>query len=248
MRERVSVIHGKKPIILVVPHGADDTNTAVIAEFAAKYTNCCAVINRGFERSEEVNEAKDLADCNRIDHVKQEVVFDEFLRPIKKFREKFVHKSFNANLSTGSRPGVYTTADPVHIFYIHGCGDGVHKEAGELVQVIVGYGLGAIKHSLSCDLWRKDAFVQLFQDYAVDGNVYEGKSGGKYAGRDSNNMNQYFRKHERYENTHSMQLKFPYSWRNTETSASLTGILLSTVLVDYLEETEFDGASQELFI
>ena len=84
MKERVGIIIGKNPVILVAPHGADDTNTDIITERVAKKADCYAVINRGFERADFVDVIKDKADCNKIDHCKQEVVYEEFLKPIIK--------------------------------------------------------------------------------------------------------------------------------------------------------------------
>lgn len=245
MRERVSVIQGKRPVILVAPHGADDTNTAVIAEQAAKQLDCFAVINRGFERADYVDVDKDKANCNRIDHVKQEVVYDEFLRPILRTKDKLIQKWYKSNPWYTGNP-----ADPCAclIFHIHGCGDLVHKEANEPVEVIVGYGLGTKKNSLTCENWRKNCFVDLYRNYAQDGDVFEGAGGGKYAGRDSNNMNQYFRKHVEEPFVDSMQLEFPYSARNTESRAVVTAMLLSTVISDLLQYSSYDLEPPQKFI
>ncbi len=94
MRERVTVIYGKKPFLLVAPHGADgdDINTAIIAEETALALGCNAVINRGFERSDNVDVDDDQANCNRVDHIIQPVVYDEFLKPIIKIKDKLNSK------------------------------------------------------------------------------------------------------------------------------------------------------------
>jgi hypothetical protein len=248
MRERVSTIIGKVPVILVAPHGADDTNTAVIAEHAAKQLNCYAVINRGFERSDVVDVDKDKADCNRIDHARKDVVFDEFLRPIIKFKERCLQKSLSKKLQTGTWSGKYPMSDPVHIFHIHGCNNSVHNEANEPVEVIIGYGLGIKKDSLTCDEWRKNCFVDIYRNYANDGDVFIAKGGSRFAGRDSNNLNQYFRKHEMDANVHSMQLEFPFSARNSESRAVLTAMLLSTVILDYLSFEQYEKEPKPKFI
>ena len=74
--ERVSVIEGKSPIIIVAPHGykGDDENTDLIAEEIANALHCYAVINRGWERSDSVDFMKDKADCNNVYHCKEDVV------------------------------------------------------------------------------------------------------------------------------------------------------------------------------
>lgn len=236
MRERVTTIHGKEPIILVCPHGADDTNTDIITELAAKHLNCYAVINRGFERDDEVDVDNDRANCNRIDHIKEEVIFDEYLKPIQKFQQKISQKG--QKTAGSAYNGIaywYQPSSPCHIFHIHGCGNLVHKTAGEQVEVIVGYGLGAKKDSLSCNPENKDLFIKLWRNYATGGEVYTGAGGGKYAGRDSNNMNQYFRKHITDMSVQSMQLEFPFSMRDSASQATTTAMVLSLVLQDYLK-------------
>jgi hypothetical protein len=243
MKERVSTIVGQRPIILVAPHGADDTNTDILTELTAKTINCYAVINRGFERADSVDVNKDKADCNKITHCKQDVVFEEFLKPILKFKDRIIQKSILANRSSNNFYGNIPLTDPVSLFFIHGCGDIVHKEAGEKVALIVGYGRGTKKDSFSCDLWRKNLFVDFYRHFSFNkmhnqitkdlGDVYEGRGGSRYAGRDSDNLNQYFRKHEMDTDVHSMQLEFPYSFRNSIEAVSETASLLANVLEKY---------------
>ena len=225
MKERVSIILGKKNVMLVAPHGADDTNTDIIAEQAAKELNCYAVINRGFERSELVDVNNDKANCNRIDHCKQDVVYEEFLKPIIKLKNKIVHK--------------WHKISELNIFYIHGCGDIVHKRAGEEVAMVVGYGLGIKKDSLTCQLWRKNLFCDCFEN-VVKKSVFEGKGGGKYAGRDTNNLNQYFRKHSNDAMVQSMQLEIPYKFRKNKEEASNMGTVLAFVISNYLKYNHYD--------
>lgn len=230
MRERVNVIHGKHPILLVAPHGPDDTNTALIAEMTAANVQAYAVVNHGFDRGEEVDVNNDIADCNRVDHCMSEVVYDEFLKPILKIKDKITKKS----------TGLLEDPKQLFILYIHGAGDIVHKEANEPVDVIVGYGLGKEKDSITCKAWRKNLFVDLWRNYSNDGEVYEGSGSGRYAGRSSNNMNQYFRKHELNRQVQSLQLEFPFSMRNTESRATITAMMLGLVLKDILKHDSYD--------
>lgn len=252
--ERVTVIQGKVPIILVCPHGADDINTDIITECAANTLQCNAVINRGFERADFVDVDNDKANCNRIDHIKEDVVCEEFLQPIEK-----IEKKLRKNNSTGGFVGWNNAAghgftgwfshpNPIHIFHIHGCGNAIHKQAGVQVGAIVGYGLGLKKDSLSCDLWRKNLFVHLFRWQYQLHEVLEGKRGGKYTGRDANNMNQYYRKHKDYSWVQSMQLEFPFSTRDTKETAKLAGANLAVILHHYLQYKEFTGSPDERFI
>jgi len=240
MRERVNTIIGKNPVILVAPHGADDTNTSIIATYAAKILNCYAVINNGFERADFVDETKDKADCNRVSHCKSDIVFEEFLKPILKFKN---------NILNSNKFLIYKNKNVVNIFYIHGCGDAIHKNAGTKVSIVVGYGLGTKKDSLTCELWRKNLFLKEYSKKlsevsyeSAKGIVLEGKGGGQYAGRDSDNLNQYFRKHDMDLRVKSMQLEFPFSCRKTKINSSETGHLLGMVIKDYINnDSVFDS-------
>lgn len=245
MRERVSVIQGKLPVIFVAPHGADDINTAELADEAANELGCYAVINRGFERSDVVDVEKDQANCNRCDHCKEDVVFDEFLKPILKIKDRLIQRWHSAQPWYANNP-----ADPCAclILHIHGCGNLVHKTAGEDVGIIVGYGLGAKKDSLSCEVWRKNAFIDLFRQYYPNGDAFEGKSGGKYAGRDTNNMNQYFRKWLVEPLVDSMQLEIPYNIRASRASVSVMATTLAVVVSDLLKFSSYAKEPKAKFI
>ena len=244
MKERVSLRIGKSPIILVSPHGCDDNNTDIVAEKAAEQLDCYAVINRGFDRSETVDVNNDKANCNRCDHIKEDVVYEEFLKPILKFKDKILKK---IKLPMGGHGGWGWNLPDVDspkclIFCLHGAGDKVHSTANETVEVIVGYGLGTKKDSLTCELWRKNLLVDLYRKYSNDGDIFEARGGSKYAGRSTNNLNQYFRKHDLNPWVDCMQLEFPYSHRKTETRAELCATLLATVLQDFIE---FEGYQNE---
>lgn len=245
MRERVFTRMGKQPVILVSPHGADDNNTAALTKQAADKLDCYAVVNQGFERANHVDVNNDLADCNRVDHAKEPVVYDEYLRPIVKFhsllwrRAPGYHPHHPYPASQGNKPLV---------LYIHGAGNGVHTTAGEQVGVIIGYGLGSKKDCLSCDPWVKNLFVDLYRQYGTPGECFEGKGGGKYAGRSSNNMNQYFRKHLNTRAVNCMQLEFPWSTRNTASEVALTATLLAVILEEHLKYTSYDETPVPKFI
>ncbi len=233
MRERVFLRIGKKPIILVAPHACDDSNTATIAIKAAEKIDAFAVVNQGFERATAVNVAEDKADCNRVDHIQQPVVEDEFLKPILKFVKASTAKLFQLPSTWNYGPYWNRPAgsnDHVLIVLVHGAGDIVHKLAKEPVEVIVGYGLGNVKDSLSCEKWRKDLFVEQYRRVATEGDVFEASGGSNYAGRAANNLNQYFRKHRNDPMVESMQLEFPFSVRKDQHKAELTAAKLAVVL------------------
>lgn len=254
MKERVSTIIGKSPIILVAPHGADDTNTDIITERVANNVNAYAVINRGFERADFVDVLKDKADCNKIDHCKEDVVSEEFLKPILKAKDRLLHSGLGL-WQYQPKSKRKTTPDHVTILYIHGCGNVVHKEAGEMVSLIVGYGLGTKKDSITCDLWRKTLFVDLYNKSLINknlkttyGNVFEGRGGGRYAGRDSNNLNQYFRKHQPDWTVHSLQLEFPFSARSSSEALDHTVSLLTYTINEYRHFDRYDAEPYPKFV
>lgn len=218
MRERVLAITGNVPIILVAPHGVDDINTGNIVEGIRKRFDCYAVINWGFERNDFVDVANDKADCNRVNHCQEDIVREEFLLPIRRYVRN-----------------IQKNNDVAHIFYIHGCGDHINQGRANPIDCIIGYGLGVlVENSLTCNLWRKNNLIHSFQnDGNAIWNVAQARASGKYAGRNPNNMVQYFRKHELNPSVQSMQLEIPYSLRKIKSQAINLGEHLSYVLRDY---------------
>jgi len=231
-RERVSVIHGTRPIIIVCPHGADDTNTDAVAESCASVLGAYAVINRGFERSELVDVLKDKADCNRVDHVTEDVVDEEFLNPILKFK-KMCRKQYS-NKHT-------------FIYYIHGFGNQVERAAGAAIDIILGYGEAEKYNSYTCELWQRNLFIESYRQMTTGGDVFVGRAGGKYAARNTNNMNQYFRKHQIDKKVDSMQVEIALRLRDDETRARMTGVALATVMDTVLQSDSFDRPMGEIF-
>lgn len=241
MRERVFTRHGKKNVILVAPHGADDNHTIDIAKRAAEISDCWAVINQGFERSPQVDTEDDKANCNRVDHVTQPVVFDEFLSPIVKFTNIIQYKAKNANAWA---PKV----ERVMILHVHGVGNGIHVTANEPVEVVVGYGLGNKKDSITCAEWRKNLFIDAYRNIADDGEVFEASGGSKYAGRSANNLNQYFRKHSHVRSVDSLQLEFPFSSRKNKKAAEITAAKLALVIEELLCYDKYNAIPNRKFI
>jgi len=249
MRERVYTRHGKHNVIIVSPHGGDDTHTATIAKKAAETVDCWAVINQGFERNKTVDIDNDQADCNRIDHITQPIVFDEFLKPIVSFRDRIRKKICQTPSFEGA--GWFSSNSIVGrilILYIHGAGNVVHKMANEPVEVVVGYGLGNKKDSLTCDIWRKNCLVDAYRNIVDDGEVFEASGGSRYAGRAANNLNQYFRKHDNDQFVETMQLEYPFSVRKTKKAAELAAAKLSIVIEEVLKYAKYDRTPHPKFI
>ena len=203
--ERVSTISGKLPIIVIAPHGFDgnDENTAIIAEQIAKSINAYAVVNRGWERDENVDYMLDKADCNNVYHCHEDVVKEEFLEPIFRFKNRILQ----------SHPKAY-------LYYIHGMGNRHRDIAGDdSMDVVLGFGAGYPDH-YTCELWQKDLICHLLIESGI--NTFEGKKGGSMSGWSRGNMNQLFRKWYFEPNVSSMQLEIVHELRSCKDMASLT--------------------------
>jgi hypothetical protein len=226
--ERVSIIEGHRPIMVVSPHGyqEDDENTALIAESIAHAINCYAVINRGWERADNVDAINDKADCNNATHCHEDVVRDEFLDPIFRFRNRIRKQGHQQ----------------VFMFMIHGMGNKHRTLAGNSkLDVVVGYGAGS-PDSYTCDLWRKNAFISLLEDVGM--TIYEGKKGGQMSGWARNNMNQLFRKWYADASVQSMQLEIIHELRADKDIARLTAEYLATAMQDMSTRQTFSQPRQ----
>jgi hypothetical protein len=238
MRERVKVIKGNAPLLLIAPHAPEDQGTGAIAQIVANELNAFAVINQGFEQSDEVDVNNDRADCNRVRHCEAPVVYEEFLKPILKIRQRVTQSN------------LYHVIDPLDIdddsfkrllvLHIHGCGDGIHMDAQEVVGVIVGYGRGSSKDSLTCRAWRKNMFVDLWRNYSMDGEAFEGSGDGRFAARSADDINQYFRKHVLDRQVESMQLTFPHSMRSSDRQIRVTARTVKDICREILSVAHFN--------
>lgn len=216
--ERVSINDGKLPIIVVAPHGFErnDENTSIIVEEIAKIIPCYFVINRGWKRSSVFDFAADKADCNNITHCLQDVVQEEFLLPIIRFKKRILQ----------NHPVVY-------IYYIHGMGNHHRKIVNEEMDIVVGYGAGK-PDSHTCSIWRKNVLCDLLSKQ--DFNVFEGKKGGSMSGWSRYNLNQYFRKWEPDDSVQSFQLEIIHEIRSNEYMSKLTAELLAPAMKDLISK------------
>lgn len=230
MNTRIETIYGKNPVLFLAPHGISDINTALLTETVANYIDGFAVINQGFNRGDEVDVTNDIADCNRVDHCKSDVVYEEYLKPILKIRNRITKK------------------DNLLVIHVHGVSDNIHKEANEQVDVVVGYGLGKSKDSLTCKTWKKNLFIDTWRNHSVVGEIYEGAGNGRYAGRSTNNMNQYFRKHDLDNRVDSLQLEFPYSMRKNNAKVTLTAEMLGKVIMEVIMASSYSNTPISKFI
>lgn len=230
MSVRVLTINGKMPVILMSPYGTEHINTAIIAETCANTLLCSAVLNMGFVKSDKVDVNNDKADCHQIDHATQPVVYEEYLQPLVKIKDRFCHKL---------RKGLWLNLDNVSfadvpkflVIHILGCDNSAHNNfmGTSHVSMIVGWGAGAKHDSPSCTLWKKDCFIFHAQNY-FEGLVCEGKGTGRYAGRASDCMNQFFVRKQPEKLVDSLQLHFPLSERDTSGKANEQGLKLALAL------------------
>jgi len=229
MKERVEVRHGKLPVILVAPHGADDTYTGELTKACADRLDCSAIINWGFERADVVDVLNDRADCNRIDHIEQDVVREEFLDQIVRLRNRL---SFA--IPQGKKPYVY-------IYYIHGFGKQVEEAMKTKIDLILGYGESEIKPSYTCPQWIIDMLIHEWEEniYTV-GDVFCGKPGGPYAARMKNNLCQLYTKHMNDTFVRSAQIEVCQRLRCNKQTAMWTGSVLANPLREILSSDHFD--------
>jgi len=214
--ERVIAIEGDIPLLLIAPHGPDDENTALLGELIQAKLGCYLVANNGFERADYVDESKDKANCNNVEHCKQDIVKDEFLDPIVAYTNRIEQDFYSPN-----------------IFILHGMIDIPEKRGRDQLDMVLGYGEGNKKNSYSCDLDRKNAFVYALHRKGL--GIYTGSGGGKYAGAGKNNLNQYFRKWEPNPNVHSMQIEIIHNLRKDKASLQVTADFLADAMSEYLE-------------
>lgn len=215
--ERTSIIDGNIPILLVAPHGhpKDDERTALITEFISNKINSYAVINRGWRRSKEVDFLKDKADCNIISHCMQDVVREEMLEPILKYKKRILKKY----------PEMY-------IFHIHGMSDRHRDLCGDhTLDLVVGCGAG-IPNRLTCDSWRKDLFINYLESEKI--TTYEGGKKSQMSGWSSDNMNQLFRNYYLDEKVQSMQIEIIYELRRDNDIAMITADYVADCMLNLL--------------
>ena len=228
--ERVSIIPGKLPILVVAPHGFDgnDEQTAIMVEYMANTFGFYAVINRGWERDDTVDYMLDKADCNDVHHCHEDVVREEFLEPIIRYKERILQKSQIA-----------------HVFYIHGMSDRHRNISGDPhLDLVVGFGAGS-PNSFTCDIWRKDLFVHLLNDAGM--HTYEGSKGGPMSGWARGNMNQLFRKWYPQQEVQSMQIEIIHALRDSTDIALITADFIGQSMKQLMGARSFSGKTYKSY-
>lgn len=184
--ERVSVTQGELPVLLISPHSQEEESTGFLVERISQEMNLFSVINNGWKCSKKFDYKNELANCNNINHINQDVIREEFLEPILRSVAK-IQKNID---------------ERVFVFQIRGCKDKVKfKAKDDGLDLIVGYGEGK-RPSYSCDLKIKNYFLKLLEQNSF--GVYEGIK--SYRGHNVNNLNQLFKHWYPKRNVHSMQI------------------------------------------
>ena len=221
--ERVTTHRGSIPVVIVVPHGYDDTNTIFIAEEIVAEIDAYSIINQGWKRADVHDYYKSYANCNNINHIHESVVKEEFLDPIIRYTENIWN----------------TLPSPPNVFVIHGVGNSIRKKVnGDALDIIVGYGEGKLP-SYTCPVEYKHTFMSLMDKAGL--RVYQGQAGGNYSGRRSSNLCQLFRNEKYYdEEIYTLQLEIIKELREDEQTARETGKVLGNLIQDLLLLRDYD--------
>jgi DNA repair exonuclease SbcCD nuclease subunit len=217
--DRTTVRYGKEPIILIAPHGAEEPNTAFIAEKVAKNLNAYAVINNGFEKSLDVDVLKNQADCNKVTHCESEVVYEEYLKYYERFVELIHHKHITRN------PDQF-----IRVYHLHGFNHDLEMIKNRKIDVIVGSGDHRMYPNLTCE----KAFAQRFMNLCLHDGMYTFHGIDTFSGRHSNNMNQYFRMHKKVRAVQSIQVQLSPRHLVDTLSATVFALSLEKIIGDMI--------------
>ena len=202
MEQRVSVVEGKLPILLIAPNGADDRNTDRIAEIIATRVKGFAVINWGWRRGNP-DPKNDRTDCNNVFQLTG-VAGDEFLEPIIRFKNRII-KSY---------PNVLQ-------FVIQGVSG---NDFDPNVDVIAGDG----EPHRSCEEWFRDILCYIADKEGI--KIFMAKPGTSLSGYQKKNMNQLFAQIYPDPRVQSIQLEIVKGLRDTTIDAELFSDFFAKIL------------------
>jgi len=229
--ERVIALKGTVPILLIAPHGADDTNTAQITEMVAEKINAYTVINKGWQRSTKATDyLLDKANCNNVSHLHEDVVKEEFLDPILNYNTQILNNH-----------------ESCFIFILHGMGEYVAKSNPDC-NVVVGYGDSKNNLAQSASIKCKDSFNLTLKYNGF--KVYQADRKSIFAGKTKNNLNQLFTQWYGDDFTQSIQIELISSLRKDkqfENTADHLAICFQDFLTymsaenEYVDQYEYVG-------
>ena len=216
MEQRVSIVEGKKPFILIAPSGPNDVNTDLLTEILANKLNSYAVINWGWERSTKIDYLKGKADCNNTDHYFlpnttniSGLVYEEFLEPIIRFKNRILRSS-----------GQYRQT--VYQFIIQGVSG---NDLPPNIDVVIGDGS---PHN-TCEQWLSKIFIYMANVEGLKAHI--AKSGSVLAGSYKTHLNRYFSHQQN--SVQSMQIEISLRLRKNTTDIDILTDFL-TKSIDHL--------------
>ena len=87
-------------------------------------------------------------------------------------------------------------------------------------------------------MYRPDTSPHLQEVY--DRKIRDLSGEGRFSGRQANNMNQYFRKHNMDRQVESMQVEFPYCVRGTDRQTRATAETLTLICQELLSVSHYN--------
>lgn len=244
--ERVSVLDGTIPLLVVAPHGVDDASTDIIAEVMATKLNCHAVINRGWERADNIDVNNDKGNCNSIAHCHQPVIKDEFLDPLLRYMHRSAKTIYVSNSKAANRLPVFLSNHKPLMISIHGVGDQIRtKLKDNNVDFILGVGNGKPPRP-TCGIWRLNALAWTLTNRGI--HPWQGQAGSPYAAWGQDNLTQLFnQKHNGLGEAIQIEiLRTP--WRDSTKHAESTGDILAKVFLELMLLTNLNQFAGDLGI
>lgn len=224
MLSRTQTIIGSNPILIIAPHGPDDPKTDLMATYIAEAIGAFAVINCGWEKAETVDCFTDKADCNNLFHCQEEVVNDEFLGPILRYKHQ-----------------IFSKFSTMHQFILHGVGKEIRQKTGDVTtDLVIGYGAGDFK-TQTVPLWYRDLFVYLCEKNGM--TTFAAKLGSPYGGRGKKNLNQLWRQWYTDKRINSLQIEIVSDIRASDTDARFYSAFLADVITQMAEATKATAES-----
>lgn len=233
--ERVTLIHGTAPIILVAPHASEESFMAELVQEMAKKSKAYAIINNGFKKCDVVDVVDvihDMADCNRVDHIHEDVVKDEFLDPLLYIKRNLCRRHPRVN-----------------VFYLRGFDPSFETTLGSRIDLILGYGQAVVNSSYICPLWMVDMFINEWEGHGwTSTSACCGKPGGKFSARSINHLPQLFQKHYPDDDVAAMEICTSWRFRQDKGTAAFCGTILSNIVDELAEADFFDETIDKVYI
>ena len=220
-KKEILFLEGTNNIVVVAPHEPtiNDENVNIIAEQLHKDLGCYAVINEKYKR-DDVN-------LNNISELKKKGVEDEFLVPLRRFKDEIKRKG----------------APPLMV-YVHGIAtENIRTLGGLKSKILIGYGQGEDGNK-NRPSWPTLAYydIELLEDSLTSAGLHavEAPIASIYCARDENNLNQLFNLpvHTGYYDpiVRSVQLEIRMAdLRGDEREAVKTGRLLAAALKPFVD-------------